>query len=67
MTLKTYGRVMRLGLHVDVPRDVRPARRDAYTAQLEQHIQVMGQQSEADRQRIASLKAAQREKQQFIT
>ena len=49
-------------MHVYVPRCTRPARRarrDAYIAQLEQ-------QSDADRERIASLKVAQRDMQQFI-
>ena len=52
---------------MDVPRGTRPARRDAFTAQFEQQVQAMRQQSNADRERIASLKAAQRDMQQFIS
>ena len=55
-----------LGLHVDVSRVTRPTRRDPYTAQLEQESEAMRQQSEADRQRIASLEAAQREIRLFM-
>ena len=48
-TLETFECVMRLRLHVDVPRGIRPARRDAYIVQLEQQVQAMRQQSEDDR------------------
>ena len=41
---------MRLRLHVDVPKSTRPARRDAYTAQLEQQVQNIRRESEALRQ-----------------
>ena len=59
---------------MDVPRGTRSGRRDAYTAQLELEVQamrqeseVLRQQSEADQRRIASLKVAQREMQQFMS
>jgi len=43
---ETFGRVTRLGMHVDVPRVTRPARRDPYTIQLEQQVEAMRQESE---------------------
>ena len=60
---ETFGRVSRLGMHVDVLRVTRPGMRDPYTVQLEQKVKAMRQQSKADRQRITSLEAAQRETQ----
>ena len=62
----TFGPTKRHGLHVGVLKVTRPARRDPYTAQLEQQAEAirqeseaMRQQSEVDRQRITSLEAAQ--------
>ena len=56
----------KLGLHVNVPRDTKPARRDAYANQLEQQVKALRQQSEADRQRIARLEATQVEIRKFM-
>ena len=41
VTLETFGRVTRLGLQVDVPRVIRPARRHPYTVQLEPQVEAM--------------------------
>ena len=49
-TFKIFGRVTRFGLHVNVLRGTRPARRDTYTAQIEQQVQAMWQESKALRQ-----------------
>ena len=38
---ETFGRVIRLGMHMDVPRVTRPGRRDPYTIQLEQQVEAM--------------------------
>jgi len=47
---ETFGRVTRLGMHVDVLRVSRPGRRDPYTVQLEQKSEAMRQGSEVMRQ-----------------
>ena len=60
-TLETYERMTKLRLHVDVPRDTKPTRRDACTAHLKQQVQIMKQWSEDDSQKIASLEASQKE------
>ena len=44
--LETFGRVTRLRMHTNVPRGSRHARRDAYTAQLEQQVEVLTQLSQ---------------------
>ena len=44
---ETFGRVTRVRMHVNVPRDTRLSRKDPYTIQLEQ--QAMRQESEAMR------------------
>ena len=62
-TLETFGHLTRLKLHVDVPKSTRTFMRDTNTAQLEQQVQAMRQQSEDDCQMIASLKVSQREMQ----
>jgi len=50
VTLEIFGRVTSLRLHVDVFRVTGPARRDPYTAQLEQQVEAMRQVSEVMRQ-----------------
>ena len=47
VTFEIFGRVTRFGLHVDALRGTRPAKRDTYTAQIEQQVQAMRQESEA--------------------
>ena len=51
---ETFGRVTRLGMHVDFPRVTRPNRRNPYTVQLEQQVETMRQESEAIRQQSES-------------
>ena len=54
--LEIFGRVMRLELHVDVPIGTNPTRRDAYTTQLEQQVQVRRQESQTMRQESETMR-----------
>ena len=65
-TLETSGHLTRLKVHVDVPKSTRTFMRDTYTAQLEQQVQAIRQQSEDDCQMIASLEVSQRKMQQLV-
>jgi hypothetical protein len=48
------------------PRGTRPARRDAYTSELEQKMKSMQESWDADRERITQLEQSQRQMQDFM-
>jgi len=58
-SLETFGRLTRLGMQA--PRGTRPAKKNAYSSQLEQQIQSMNEQREADRERIKQLEQSQKD------
>ena len=56
VTFETFGRITRLGLHVDILGGTRPARRDVYTAQLKQQVQTIGKEFGALRPQSEALR-----------